>query len=345
MDYRSLGQTDIKVSAICLGTMTWGEQNTEAEAHEQMDYAWENGINFMDTAELYPVPPKAETQGRTEAYIGTWMKARQNRDNVILATKVVGPTGFNWFRDGNTRLTAKNINDAVETSLKRLQTDYIDLYQLHWPDRHVNSFGQLGFTVNPKEHITPIEETLVALDTLVQSGKVRNIGLSNETPWGVMRFLQLAQQNGWPRVVSIQNPYNLLNRSYEVGLAEIAYRESVGLLAYSPLACGVLTGKYCGGQMPPNSRLALFDRFTRYSNPQSMAATEAYLKVAQNHGLSLAQMALAYVTRQPWVTSNIIGATTMTQLKENIGSAAVTLNVEVLRDIEAIHDWHTYPAA
>lgn len=345
MKYRKLGHTDIDVSLICLGTMTWGEQNTEAEAHEQMDYAWDRGINFMDAAELYPVPPKAETQGRTEEYIGTWMKARNNRDKVILATKAAGPSEFKWIRNGDLSFTKENLTKALELNLKRLQTDYIDVYQLHWPNRITNCFGQLGFNVDPNnDPMLPIEETLEALDGFVKSGKVRFIGLSNETPWGFNRFLQLAKEQNWPRVVTVQNPYSLLNRSYECGMAEISYREKAGLLAYSTLAFGWLTGKYCGGKRPADGRVTLYSRFDRYSNPQAVEATEKYLKVAEKHGVSLTQMSLAYVNMQPWVTSNIIGATKMSQLKENIDSIDVTLTPECIADIEEVHRWHTYPS-
>ncbi len=345
MEYRKLGHTDLNVSLICLGTMTWGQQNTEAEAHEQMDYAWEHGINFMDAAELYPVPPMAETQGRTEEYIGTWMKARNNRDKVILASKVTGPgQPLNWIRNGHLRLSKKNIFDAIELNLKRLQTDYIDLYQLHWPDRQTNCFGKLGFEAVPDDNFTPLEESLEALHELVQQGKIRHIGLSNETPWGFTRFLQLAKENGWPRVVSVQNPYSLLCRTYEMGMAEVSYRENVGLLAYSPLAFGWLTGKYCGGQKPADGRVTLYERFDRYSNPQAIEATEKYFKVAQKHGISLTDMALGFINRQPWVTSNIIGATKISQLKENINSVNAKLTDECSTDIEEVHRWHTYPS-
>jgi len=345
MEHRQLGNTNIQVSLICLGTMTWGEQNTEAEAHQQMDAALEAGVNFMDVAEMYPVPPKANTQGRTETYIGTWLAARKNRDQVILATKVAGPDSvLSWIRGSERRLDRKNIEQALNDSLKRLQTDYIDLYQLHWPDRETNFFGQLGYVHYPDDQSVLIAETLAVLGDLAKAGKIRHIGLSNETPWGTMQYLNLAAQNGLPRVVSIQNPYSLLNRSFEVGLAEIAIREQCGLLAYSPLAFGVLTGKYCGGAKPPDGRVTMYQRFSRYSNPQSMAAAEKYVALARRHGLSPAQMALAYINHQPFVTANIIGATTMAQLTENIESIHVTLSAEVLAEIEAIHQIHTYPA-
>lgn len=346
MEYRQLGYTDINVSLICLGTMTWGDQNSESEAHQQLDYALDTDINFVDVAEMYPVPPKAETQGRTETYIGTWFASRKNRDKVILATKIAGPSNFaNWIRNGQTRFDRKNITEALEGSLKRLQTDYVDLYQLHWPERHTNFFGQLGYLHDPKDVFTPFEETLEVLQDFVKQGKIRHIGVSNETPWGLSRFLTLSQARGYPRMVSIQNPYNLLNRSFEVGLAEVAIREQCGLLAYSPMAFGVLSGKYLKGQHPPGARLTLWgEHFSRYSNKQAQAATERYVKLAREHRLSPAQMALAYVNTRPFVTSNIIGATSMAQLKENIGSLEVTLTPEVLQGIEAIQVDHPNPS-
>lgn len=344
MEYRSLGRTDLKVSAICLGTMTWGQQNTEAEAHIQMDYALDQGINFFDTAEMYPVPPKADTQGRTEQYIGTWFQARKNRDKVILATKVTGRSQMSWVRGGeNPRLDYRQISMALEASLQRLQTDYIDLYQLHWPERQTNYFGQLGYNHVEKDDALPIEETLEALDKLVKTGKIRHIGLSNETPWGVMRFLALSEKHGWPRVVSVQNPYNLLNRSYEVGLAEVSIREDCGLLAYSPLAMGMLSGKYLDGARPKGARMTEFSRFTRYLTDKANDATQEYVQCAQNFDLDPSQMALAFVTSRRFVTSNIIGATSMEQLKLDIDSAKVTLTPEVLKELETIHERHLYP--
>ena len=271
MQTRKLGNTDIEVSLICLGTMTWGEQNTEAEAFEQLDYATGAGVNFIDAAEMYPVPPRAETQGRTEQYLGNWLARRGRRDDLVIASKVAGPgNGLKYLRNGP-RLTRDHIRQACDASLKRLQTDYIDLYQVHWPDRSTNFFGKLGYQHDPDESFTPIEETLAALGELVQEGKVRQIGLSNETPWGTMEYLRLAQQNGWPRAVSIQNPYNLLNRSFEVGMAEVAHREQVGLLAYSPLAFGMLSGKYLGETWPEKARLTLYERFSRYTSDRAMA--------------------------------------------------------------------------
>ena len=343
MEYRQLGQTDIQVSAICLGTMTWGEQNSESQAHQQMDFAVARGVNFFDTAEMYPVPPKADTAHRTEEYIGTWLHQRTRRDDVIIATKVAGRSAMDWMR-GGPRLNTAQVLDACEASLRRLQTDYIDLYQVHWPERSTNFFGRRGYTHDPGEDNVPIQETLEALSQLVKDGKVRAIGISNETPWGVYEYLRLAAEHDLPRVVSIQNPYNLLNRTFEVGLAEMAIREKVGLLAYSPLAFGVLSGKYEGGARPANARLTLWDRFSRYTNPRALEANSRYVALAREHGLDPAQFALAYVTSRPFTTSNIIGATTMEQLQSNIESAEVTLGDDVLEAIEAIQEEIPNPA-
>jgi aryl-alcohol dehydrogenase-like predicted oxidoreductase len=338
MEYRLLGNTDVKVSLICLGTMTWGEQNTEDEAHQQMDYALDAGINFFDTAEMYPVPPRAETCHRTESYIGSWFAKRHNREKVILATKVSGPARhMRWIRDGQNRLDRKNIEQALNASLRRLQTDYIDLYQLHWPDRDTNCFGQLGYVHNPANESITIEETLDALETLVKAGKIRHIGLSNETPWGTMHFLELAKTQQKPRMVSIQNPYSLLNRSFEVGLAEIAIRENCGLLAYSPLAMGILSGKYLNDAKPEGARLTLFGYFGRYSSAETQEASKQYVALARQSGLNPAQMALAFVNTRPFLTSNIIGATTLAQLKENIDSLSVHLSPDVYTEIDNIH--------
>ena len=344
MQYRPLGRTDLRVSPLCLGTMTWGEQNSEAEAHEQLDAAMDAGINFIDTAEMYPVPPKKQTYGLTEQYLGNWLKARGRRDQVIVASKVTGRSdSLNYMRDEALRLDRRNIETALHNSLQRLQTDYIDLYQLHWPDRHTNFFGQLGYQHLADEDATPIAETLQVLADAVRDGKVRHIGLSNETPWGTMTFIRLAEQLGLPRVVSIQNPYNLLNRTFEVGLAEIAHREDVGLLAYSPLAFGVLSGKYLNNNRPQGARLSLFKRFTRYTGSLGIKATKAYVNLAREHGLDPVQMALAYVNTRSFLTSNIIGATTMDQLRSNLGSLDVTLSEEVLQGIEDIHTRHPNP--
>ena len=340
-----LGRTDIEVSALCLGTMTWGEQNSEAEAHAQLDRALDAGINFIDTAELYPVPPRAETQGRTEAYIGSWLAARGGRDRLVLATKVCGRADWlEHIRGGSTRHDRANIEAALDASLQRLQTDYVDLYQLHWPDRKTNFFGELGYVhADEEDEGVPIEETLAVLGDLVQSGKVRHVGLSNETPWGVMRFLAAAEAAGLPRVVSVQNPYSLLNRSFEIGLAEVAHREQVGLLAYSPMAFGVLSGKYLDGARPAGARVTLFERFSRYTVPEAEPAVRAYVELAREHGLSPAQMALAFVTSRPFLTANIIGATSLEQLDENLGSADLKLGEEVIEAIEALHRRHSNP--
>lgn len=345
MQYRPLGRTGLKVSLICLGTMTWGHQNTEAEAHAQMDYALDHGINFWDTAEMYPVPPQAPTYGRTEELIGSWLSSRKRRGDIVLATKVGGPdtVRFPYVRDGKPRLNRKHIEQAIDDSLKRLRTDHVDLYQLHWPDRPTNFFGRLGFDSDPKGDQVPLEETLDVLAGIVKAGKVRHIGVSNETAWGVMRLLGLADAGKGPRIASIQNPYNLLNRSFEVGLAEAALREDCRLLAYSPLAFGKLSGKYMNGARPEGARITLYSVMARYNKPQGDAATAKYVALARQHGLDPAQMALAWVNTRPFLTSNIIGATTMDQLKSNIDSLDVTLAPEVLEGIEAIHREFTYP--
>jgi len=338
MEHKRLGRTDLQVSAICLGTMTWGEQNTEQEAHEQLDYALAAGVNFIDTAELYPVPPMAETYSRTEQYIGNWLTKRGNRDRVILATKVAGRGEWvDYMRDGTVCLDRKNIETAINNSLKRLQTEYVDLYQLHWPDRKTNFFGRMGFEYDADDTSVPIEETLSVLNDIIKTGKVRHFGLSNETPWGAMTFARLAEEKGWPRPVSIQNPYNLLNRTFEIGLSEIAHHEDMGLLAYSPLGFGVLSGKYLNGARPDGARLTLFTRFDRYNSDNAVRATQAYVDIARKYGLDPAQMALAYVNSRSFLTSNIIGATNMAQLKDNIDSIGLKLDEMVIEDIEAVH--------
>jgi aryl-alcohol dehydrogenase-like predicted oxidoreductase len=343
MEYRYLGTTNERVSVICLGTMTWGEQNSEAEAHDQLDYAVERGVNFIDTAEMYPVPPKAETQGETERHIGTWLNRRGKRDDVILATKISGP-GPEHIRGGKASFDRRGLREALEASLERLQTDYVDLYQLHWPERHANFFGRLGYTGEDEDPVPPrIAETLEALGELVEEGKIRHIGLSNETPWGVMKFLQIAETRGLPRVMSVQNPYNLLNRTYEVGLAEVSHREQCGLLAYSPLGFGVLSGKYLDGNRPAGARLTEFTRFKRYLQEAGQQATRRYVELARDNGLDPSQMSLAYVNTRPFLTSNIIGATTMEQLKSDIDAIDVALSQEVLDGIEAIHEGHPNP--
>ena len=344
METRRLGRTDLDVSLICLGTMTWGQQNTEAQAHAQMDMALEWGVNFFDTAEMYPAPTKAETCGRTEAYIGTWMAARKARDKIVLATKVSGPDSMTVPREGAAALDGANIRLAVDASLRRLKTDYLDLYQIHWPARRTNYFGRLGYVHDEEETPVPILETFAAMADLVRAGKVRHIGLSNETPWGVSQFLGVSAEAGMARPVSIQNPYSLLNRSFEVGLAEVAIREDVGLLAYSPLAFGVLSGKYLGGAWPEGARLTQFRGFQRYLNEQAEQATAAYVAIANDAGLDAAQMALAYVNTRRFVTSTIIGATTLEQLKSNIASAKVRLGDDVIAAIEGVHVAHPNPS-
>ena len=344
MEPRPLGRTGLTVSTLCLGTMTWGRQNTELEGHEQLDFALDQAINFIDTAEMYAIPPTAETFGKTEEIIGSWLASRKNRDKVVLATKVVGPgSAFAYIRDGELRLDRRNITAAIDASLKRLRTDYIDLYQLHWPDRSTNLFGRLGFTPNPSEQMTPPLETLEVLNEQVTAGKIRHVGLSNETPWGTMSFLNLAEQRALPRMQAIQNPYNLLNRSFEIGLAECAWREGCGLLAYSPLAGGALTGKYLDGQIPPGSRRSIDPRPSRYDMPRGVEATRAYVDVARRHGLDPAQMAIAFVLARPFVTSAIIGATTMDQLRVNVAARELDLTDDVLSAIDAVHDDNPNP--
>ncbi|KLV04411.1 aldo/keto reductase [Photobacterium aquae] len=335
MKYHKIPNSTLEVSKICLGTMTFGEQNNEKEAHSQLDFAIEHGINFIDTAEMYPVPPKYDSQGLTERYIGNWLKKTGLRDKIVLATKVAGPRNVPYIRD-NMALDWRNIHDAVDASLERLQTDYIDLYQIHWPQRETNCFGQLNYPYKDDNSGVTISDSLEALAELVRAGKIRYVGLSNETPWGVMSFLRLAEKHNLPRVVTIQNPYNLLNRSFEVGLSEISHYEGVELLAYSPLAFGTLSGKYLGGARPDGARCTLFERFSRYFTPQGIAATEAYIEVARKHGLDPAQMALAFVNQRPFVASNIIGATNLSQLDANIASIDLHLNEEVLADLQAV---------
>ncbi|MEP7083168.1 MAG: aldo/keto reductase [Betaproteobacteria bacterium] len=338
MDYRKLGSSALEVSKICLGTMTWGQQNTEADAHAQLDYALANGVNFIDTAEMYPVPTRADTQGRTEQYVGTWLK-HQARDKIIVATKIAGPARqVTWIRNGP-KVSAAQIAAAIDTSLARLQTDYVDLYQIHWPERYTPLFGEWQFDpAKDRTDSTPILEQLEALARLVEAGKVRYIGLSNETPYGVMQFLKHADDHGLPRVVSIQNAYSLVNRAFEQALTEVAHHEKVALLAYSPLAFGQLTGKHRGG-LAAGSRLALFEQNfgTRYRRPTLVAAMAPYFDLAAQLGISPATLALAWVNDRWFVGSNIIGATTLAQLEENIASAAYTLPADALAEIERIH--------
>lgn len=348
MKFKNLGQSGLQVPEICLGTMTFGEQNTQDEAFQQLNYALDQGLYFWDTAEMYPVPPKPETQGSTETMIGNWIAENRQRDKLIIASKIAGPQqGGSHIRDGQTRFIQKEISTAIDDSLKRLQTDYIDLYQLHWPQRSSNFFGKLGYgnqQAQQNTDITPLEETLAALDAEVRKGRIRHIGLSNETPWGTMKFLQLAEKMGLERIVSVQNPYSLLNRSYEIGMSEIAQYEDIGLLAYSPLAFGYLTGKYRNGERPSNARISLFSRFSRYSNPESEWATEQYAQLAEQQGLSLTQLALAFIKQQFFVTSTIIGATNLDQLKENIHAFEIELSEDILSKIEDIHRQQPNPA-
>ncbi|MEE4001225.1 NADP(H)-dependent aldo-keto reductase [Tenacibaculum sp. FZY0031] len=345
MKYTTLPTTDIKVSKICLGTMTWGRQNTEAEGHEQMDYALEQGVNFFDTAELYSVPATPETYGATEKIIGSWFKKTGNREKVVLASKIAGGGDYTaHIRTGG--FNRKNISEAIEGSLKRLQTDYIDLYQLHWPDRGVNCFGVRDYPY--KTSAKEAEKHLEILETLndfVKQGKIKHVGLSNETPWGTMKYLETAEQRDLPRMVTIQNSYSLIHRGYEVGMSEVSMRENIGLLAYSPLAQGVLTGKYIDGKTPEGARGTLFPRFiARYKNEGSEKAVLEYQKIANKHGLTLTELSLAYINQLPFVTSNIIGATKMSQLKENINSINIALSEDILAEIEAVHTMIPNPA-
>ena len=344
MEYRNLGQSDLKVSAICLGTMTYGDQNSEAEAHEQLDYALAQGINFIDTAEMYPVPPKAETFTRTESIIGPWLK-RQQRDKIILASKVSGGNRkLDWIRGGPTAVDRDNVRRAIEGSLQRLQTDYLDLYQIHWPERNVPIFGQYQFDPSKEKAWVSIHTQLEVLAELVKEGKVRYIGVSNEQPWGVMEFLRLAKEYNLPRIASIQNSYSLLNRGFEFGMTEIVYREQLSLTAYSPMAFGHLSGKYIADPQA-QGRVNLFPGYAqRYTKPNVQPATAAYAALAQKHGMSPAQLALSFVYHRWFVTSTIIGATTMAQLQENIQAWQKPLSAEILQEIEAIHLRYMNPA-
>jgi len=338
MKYTTLPNTDVKVSKICLGTMTWGKQNTESDGHEQMDYALDQGVNFWDTAELYAVPASKETYGKTEEIIGTWFKKNGNRDKVVLASKIAGAGPYTAHIRSN-GFAKEAIIEAVEGSLKRLQTDYIDLYQLHWPERGVNCFGVRDYPfATSREEAENHYEILETLDQLVKSGKIRHVGLSNETPWGTMKYLQTAEEHNFPRMMTIQNSYSLIHRGYEVGMSEVSMRENVGLLAYSPLAQGVLSGKYLDGKQPEGARGTLFPQFiARYKGDGATSAVREYLKIAEKHGMTLSELSLAFINQLPFVTSNIIGATKMDQLKENIGSINVDLSEEVLLEIEAVH--------
>ena len=342
MNYKKLGNTDINVSTICLGTMTWGEQNTQNEAFEQMNYSLDNGVNFWDTAELYAVPPKAETYGHTETIIGNWFEKTKKRKDVILASKVGGPSR-KYIRNGENSFTGKNLEDALHGSLERLKTDYIDLYQLHWPERNVNNFGKLGYE-HEENDWNKFENVLENLKKFVDQGKIRYVGLSNETPWGVMNYLQLAKDKDLPRMMAIQNPYSLLNRSYEVGLAEVSIRENIGCLAYSPLASGYLSGKYRNKQFPKGSRMERdFDFWTRYRKPNMENAVEDYYRISQKFELDMSQMSIKFCEVQDFMTSVIIGATTMEQLKTNVESVKVNLDSEVIKEINNVQKKYPNP--
>ena len=342
MNYKKLGNTDLDVSTICLGTMTWGEQNTQDEAFEQMDFALSNGVNFWDTAELYAVPPRKETYGDTEEIIGNWFEKTKKRKEVILATKVAGPAR-DYLRNGENSFTGQNLESALNNSLKRLKTDYIDLYQLHWPERNVNNFGRLGY-VHKENDWNKFEDVLGELDKYIKAGKIRYVGLSNETPWGALNYLQLSKDKNLPRMMSIQNPYSLLNRSYEVGLAEVSIREKIGCLAYSPLASGYLTGKYRNKNFPKGSRMERdFDFWTRYRKPNTEAAVELYFKICEKHNLNMTQMSIKFCEIQEFMTSVIIGATTMEQLKSDIESVNVNLSNDVIEEINQVQTIYPNP--
>ena len=344
MKFKKLGTTDLDVSLICLGTMTWGTQNTEKDAFEQMDYSVSKGVNFFDTAEIYSVPPNAESYGKTEVIIGNWFEKRKNRNKIILASKVAGP-GCDWIRGGGNNFNEKKIGLAIEGSLKRLKTDYIDLYQLHWPERSTNYFGRRDYSINDNEgDWYSFESVLRALEKFIKAGKIRYIGMSNETPYGLSKYLELSKNKNLPRMMSVQNPYNLVNRTYEIGMSEISIREKCGLLVYYPLAAGALSGKYRNGQMPTNSRQALFKGWERHLNPLAMKAYDEYYNIAKDSGLTMVQLAQSFVNSRPFVTSNIIGATTMDQLKENIESIDIELSSEIIGKINLIHNNNPNPS-
>ena len=344
MKFRKLGTTDIDVSLICLGTMTWGTQNSEKDAFEQMDYAVSQGINFFDTAEIYSVPPTSDSYGKTEVMIGNWFEKRKNRDKIILASKVAGP-GCDWIRGGGNNFDEKKIGEAIDGSLKRLKTDYIDLYQLHWPERSTNYFGSRDFQYNNKEgNWNSFENILEALEKFIKSGKIRYIGMSNETPYGLSRYLEISKNKGAPRMMSVQNPYNLVNRTYEIGMSEISIREKCGLLVYYPLAAGGLSGKYRNGKMPKDSRMALFKGWERHLNPLAMKAYDEYYQLAKDFNLTMVQLAQSFVNSRPFVTSNIIGATTMGQLKENVQSINIEFTDEMMSRVNKIHNNNPNPS-
>ena len=342
MNYKKLGNTDLDVSTICLGTMTWGEQNTQEEGFEQMDYALDQGVNFWDTAELYAVPPRKETYGHTEVIIGNWFEKTKKRDQVILASKVAGPAR-NYLRNGENSFTGPNLESALENSLKRLKTDYIDLYQLHWPERNVNNFGRLNYT-HKENNWNQFEDILGELNKYVDKGKIRYVGLSNETPWGVLNYLKISKEKNLPRMMSIQNPYSLLNRSYEIGLSEVSIREEIGCLAYSPLASGYLTGKYRNNNFPKGSRMERdFDFWTRYRKPNTEKAIELYYEISNKYELDMSQMSLKFCEIQDFMTSVIIGATTMEQLKTNIESVNIKLSDDVIKEINNVQTIYPNP--
>ena len=344
MKFKKLGNTDLDVSLICLGTMTWGTQNSEKEAFEQMDYSVDQGVNFFDTAELYSVPPNAESYGKTEIMIGNWFEKRKNRKKIILASKVAGP-GCDWIRNGENSFNEKNLSKAIDGSLKRLKTDYIDLYQLHWPERSTNCFGKRDYVHRENERAwNDFESILESLEKFIKNGKIRYIGMSNETPYGLSAYLECSKNKKLPRMMSVQNPYSLVNRTYEIGMAEISIREKCGLLVYYPLAAGALSGKYRNGQMPKNSRLSLFKGWERMINPLAMKAYDEYYQLAKEYNLTMVQLAQSFVNSRPFVTSNIIGATTMEQLKENIKSVDVELSQEIMEKINLIHNNNPNPS-
>ncbi len=342
MNYKNLGNTDLKVSTICLGTMTWGEQNTQNEAFKQMDFALDQGVNFWDTAELYSVPPRKETYGDTEEIIGNWFEKNKKRDEVILATKVAGPAR-DYLRNGENSFVGQNLETALNNSLKRLKTDYVDLYQLHWPERKVNNFGRLGY-VHQENDWNHFEDVLSELYKYIDQGKIRYIGLSNETPWGAMGFLKVSEDKNLPRMMSIQNPYSLLNRSYEIGLAEVSIREQIGCLSYSPLASGYLSGKYRNKNFPKGSRMERdWDFWTRYRKPNTEEAVELYYNISKKHNLDMSQMSIKFCEIQDFMTSVIIGATTMEQLKTNIESVNVNLSNDVIKEINHVQKIYPNP--
>ena len=344
MKFRKLGNTNLNVSLICLGTMTWGTQNSEKDAFEQMDYSIDQGINFFDTAELYSVPPTKDSYGKTETMIGNWFEKRKNRDKIILASKIAGP-GLDWIRGGKNSFSEKKIEEAIDNSLKRLKTDYIDLYQLHWPERSTNCFGRREYKVDKNEgEWNDFENVLQSLEKFIKNGKIRYIGVSNETPYGLSKYLEISKNKNLPRMMSVQNPYSLVNRTYEIGMSEISIREKCGLLVYYPLASGALSGKYRNGQMPKNARMTLFKGWERMLNPLAMKAYDEYHKLSKENNMTMVQLAQAFVNSRPFVTSNIIGATSMDQLKENIDSIKVELTEEIMEKINLIHNNNPNPA-